>query len=91
MTDPTTAEAIERARELVRQGYTDEHIVTFSETGYGLQHPIRCRPNLIGCMFNEWLATQMAPDRDPGQYVMTWGKNGPRYTRLAAQPKEAQP
>ena len=81
-------EAIEWARELVRQGYRDEHVVTFSKTGYGLQHPIRCRPNLIGCQMNEWLATQMAPDEEPGRYVMTWDEYSPEYARLldAASP-----
>jgi hypothetical protein len=72
-------EAIEWARELVRQGYRDEHIVTFTESGYGLEHPIRCRPNLIGCILNEWLATQMAPDQDPGRYIMEWRNSGPIY------------
>jgi hypothetical protein len=75
-------EAFGWARELVKQGYMDEHIVDFSESGYGLQHPIRCRPNLIGCQFNEWLATQMAPDKKPGRYLMTWKKRGPHYARL---------
>ena len=77
------AEAIEWARELMRQGYRDQHVVTFSESGYGLEHPIRCRPNLIGCQLNEWLAWQPAPDREPGRYVMTWTDNGPEYARLA--------
>lgn len=78
-------EAIEWGRELVRQGYRDEHIVTFSETAYGLEHPIRCRPNLIGCQMNEWLATQAAPDEEPGRYVMTWSKSGPKYTPVAGE------
>jgi hypothetical protein len=78
-------EAIDWARQLLAQGYVDEHIVDFTESGYGLQHPIRCRPNLIGCQFNEWLATQMAPDEEPGRYLMTWRKNGPHYAALARQ------
>ena len=76
-------EALDWARQLVEQGYRDEHIVTFTETGYGLEHPIRCRPNLIGCQFNEWLASQMAPDQEPGRYVMTWAKSGPKYAAYA--------
>lgn len=60
-----------------------EHIVTFGETGYGLQHPVSCRPDLIGCVYNEWLAGQMAPDREPGQYLMTWTEGGdPAYERI---------
>jgi len=73
-------QAIEWAQELVRQGYRDEHIVTFTDDGYGLEHPIRCRPNLTGCILNEWLRTQMAPDREPGRYVMEWAEDGPKYT-----------
>jgi len=79
-------EAIGWARQLLAQGYQDEHIVEFSETGYGLQHPIRCRPNLLGCQFNEWLASEMGPDEEPGRYLMTWRKGGPRYARLASEP-----
>ena len=82
-------EAIEWARELVRQGYRDEHIVTFTEDGYGLEHPIRCRPNLTGCILNEWLRTQMGPDREPGRYVMEWHNNGPRYAALAREETRA--
>ena len=77
-------EALEWARQLVEQGYRDEHIVTFTEDGYGLEHPIACRPNLIGCILNEWLATQMAPDRDPGRYVMEWAEDGPKYMEVGA-------
>jgi hypothetical protein len=54
-----------------------------------LQHPIRCRPNLIGCQFNEWLSSQMAPDKEPGRYLMTWTKAGPRYA-AAAQSGEGE-
>lgn len=78
-------QALEWARELIRQGYRDEHIVIFTKDGYGLQHPIRCRPNLHGCILNEWLQTQMAPDREPGRYVMEWTDDGPEY-RLVPEP-----
>lgn len=77
-------EALEWARQLVEQGYRDEHIVTFTEDGYGLEHPIRCRPNLTGCMLNEWLRTQPGPDREPGRYIMEWRKNGPHYEEIAS-------
>lgn len=81
-------EALEWARQLVEQGYRDEHIVTFTEDGYGLEHPIRCRPNLTGCNLNEWLRTQMAPDREPGRYVMEWTDDGPEYVRLGGEAGE---
>jgi hypothetical protein len=49
------------------------HIVTFSDTGYGLMHPPSCRPDLIGCEYNVWLAEQDGPAREPGRYRMTFG------------------
>lgn len=85
--DPTLAEDLELGRRLRATGYTDEHIVTFTGTGYGLEHPIDCRPDLIGCVHNEWLASQTAPDRLAGRYVMRWddlGQVGPVYTRAEA-------
>lgn len=48
------------------------HIVTFDEVGYGLQHPPACRPNLLGCRYNRYLAYDLdeVPEL-PGRYVMT--------------------
>jgi hypothetical protein len=46
------------------------HVVEFSRTGYGLQHPIACRPDLIKCPLNRWLARQAAPAMKPGRYLM---------------------
>lgn len=47
------------------------HIVTFSRTGYGLQHPLPCRPNLLGCPVHKALARRRSIDRPPGKYVVT--------------------
>lgn len=38
----------------------------------GLQHPLECRPDLIGCPFNQYLAALAEPDRPPGRYAMAW-------------------
>ena len=46
------------------------HVVEFSRTGYGLQHPISCRPDLLGCKLNKWLARQSQPVCAPGRYLM---------------------
>jgi hypothetical protein len=73
MTAPTTA----AGRELL----SAPHVVEFSRTGYGLQHPISCRPNLIKCQMNRWLAAQRAPAMKPGTYLMA----GP--SEFAAVPK----
>lgn len=65
----------------------DEHVVTLSENGWRLEHPTHCRHS-AGCIFTEWLASQMAPDRDLGRYVMTWpdpeNDEGPQYAFLDA-------
>jgi hypothetical protein len=45
------------------------HIVEFSTTGYGLQHPVTCRPNLLDCSYEKWLAARQ-PRQKPGRYVM---------------------
>jgi hypothetical protein len=74
--------ALALGRRLIATGYEDYHVVRFTEDGYGLQHPIECRPDLIGCMFNEWLASQPGPDMDPGRYRMDWRSKGPKYTAL---------
>lgn len=71
--------ALRWARQLLETGYVDEHFVTFDTIGYGLEHPIGCRTNLRGCMLEEWLHGQMAPDRDPGRYLMRWAEEGPTY------------
>ena len=49
----------------------DQHIVEFSETGYGLQHPLSCRPNLLDCEYEIYLREfKHEPDKEPGRYVM---------------------
>ncbi len=63
------------------------HIVDFTETGYGLQHPPSCRPNLIGCAFNEYLADADGPDREPGRYSMSRDMDySPVYLPLPSEP-----
>jgi hypothetical protein len=82
--DPELARALDLGLRLIKTGYVDEHVVTFTETSYGLEHPIACRPNLAGCMYQEWLASQPAPDEDPGRYRMTWPTGGPKYASMDA-------
>lgn len=53
-----------------RTAEAEGHVVTFSETGYGLRHPPSCRPDLIGCQFNAYLARRGEPDEEPGTYQM---------------------
>ena len=81
---------VERLAEDGRKWRTAEaegHVVTFSETGYGLMHPPSCRPDLIGCHYNEWLAGLGYAEEEPGHYRMTFHEDGfAEYARLAAIP-----
>ena len=53
----------------------DEHIAEFRDDGWGLQHPLRCRPDLIGCAVNRAVSTLCdesdEPPRPVGRYVVT--------------------
>lgn len=55
-----------------RAAEAEGHVVDFTEDGYGLMHPPSCRPNLIGCDFNAYLAERDEPDMPPGRYSMRW-------------------
>ena len=58
------------AEQILREAFGSAHIVDFSATGYGLQHPVECRPDLIGCHVNRYLAGLDAPEEPPGRYVV---------------------
>ena len=68
-----------------RAAEAEGHVVDFTETGFGLQHPPSCRPNLIGCRFNVWLSDADGPEEEPGRYRMTWTDDEPEYARLAGE------
>ena len=72
-----------------RAAEAEGHVVDFTEDGYGLQHPPSCRPDLIGCKFNQWLAGYGEPAMSPGRYRMTWDPLGddpmPTFSALAAK------
>ena len=74
----------ERWREAEAEG----HIVTFSAVGYGLQHPPSCRPDLIGCRYNRYLASKSKADRRPGRYRMMLDNMVAKYARAAIAPSE---
>lgn len=44
------------------------HVVEFRESGYGLQHPPECRPNLLDCMPDVVLSEQDKAPKLPGRY-----------------------
>lgn len=67
-----------------REAEAEGHIVDFTEDGYGLQHPPSCRPDLIGCDYNVWLAALPGPHGSPGRYRMHWDepRSAPHFDRL---------
>ena len=71
-----------------RDAEAEGHIVTFSASGYGLQHPPSCRPDLIGCKYNRYLASKSEADRRPGRYRMTLDNMVAKYARAALVPSE---
>jgi hypothetical protein len=74
-----------------QEAEAEGHVVTFSETGYGLMHPPSCRPDLIGCWFNAYLASRGYPEEEPGRYTMTRHKGHAEYARLATPPTDDTP
>jgi hypothetical protein len=49
---------------------SDTHVATFAEAGWGLQHPISCRPDLLACRADRWLRSfvEEASVPAPGRY-----------------------
>lgn len=48
-------EAVSEGDRLAEALREDRHVVEFREDGWGLQHPVLCRPDLIGCPVNRAL------------------------------------
>jgi len=52
----------------------DPHYVDFGEDGWAIQHPYRCRPNLLDCdlhrRFSDWMATEDVPPVPHGRYEL---------------------
>jgi hypothetical protein len=76
------AEAAEADAARWRAAEAEGHVVDFTRTGFGLQHPPSCRPDLLGCRFNRWLSSRSSPARKPGRYRMTWDGDAPRFAVL---------
>lgn len=66
------------------RGIADRHVVELTLTNYGLQHPLRCRPDLIGCHVNRYLAALDGPERPPGRYVITLTPDEEQHGRWRA-------
>ncbi len=67
-----------------RVAIAEHHVVEFSASGYGLQHPLRCRPDLIGCHVNRYLAGLDGPEKPPGRYVVVLAPDEEEHGRWRA-------
>lgn len=52
------------------------HIVDIAESDFGLQHPIECRDDLLGCEIGVALHALEGPPRPVGRYVVSWAPDG---------------
>jgi hypothetical protein len=69
MTDVSQIFTEDLVDELVRRGILDhDHIVDIRATEFGAQHPVRCRPDLLGCPLVLYLHALPAAPRPPGRY-----------------------
>ena len=65
--------ATERTR--LREDFT--HVVDFAEQGFGLLHPIRCRPNLLDCPVNQAInSLTECPVLVYGRYFVSLDEHG---------------
>lgn len=46
---------LEELREEVRHAFQHDHVIELREDYWGLQHPLTCRPDLIGCIYNRFM------------------------------------
>jgi hypothetical protein len=67
-----------------------EHVVTFTDDGFTIRHPVRERlpgqDDLEGCSLHLWLSRRVAPLFEPGRYravrMAAPGMPGWHWTRL---------
>jgi hypothetical protein len=55
------------AAETVHPG----HVIEVREEGYGLMHPIQCRPHLLDCPVQKACAAMWEPPAVPGRYTIS--------------------
>lgn len=68
----------------------DGHVVELGETGWAIQHPLACRPNLLDCpthrAVDTFMDARVGPPVDPGRYVVVVGAGGGvKFVRLAGR------
>lgn len=55
---------------------SEEHVVDVRPTEFGLMHPFKCRPDLLGCAVNLALNALPSAPADPGRYLVTVDRSG---------------
>lgn len=68
-------EALEAAGYSVVPTGETEHIVDFTETGFVVQHPLACRPNLLACHYSDAYFDGPLGD-EPGSYRFRFNGDG---------------
>ena len=62
------------------------HVLEMTEDDWCLQHPLECRPNLLGCDVNVTLRETITTVRDQhgfGRHAVTRTEAGLRFERVA--------
>jgi len=70
---------VERLRAALGE---QRHIVDVAETEFGLQHPVECRPDLLGCAVGKALNALDGPPMPVGRYVVELGPDGLSFAAL---------
>lgn len=74
---PIALSTTEQIVAAVRSALSDQrHVVEFGPDGYGLQHPLSCRPDLLACPMDEMMRSFDGPPRKPGRYLAWFNEHG---------------
>lgn len=69
-------ELLDRVEQVEAVIGEQRHIVDFHVTEFGLQHPIECRDDLLGCPVGRALNALDGPPMPVGRYVVVLGDDG---------------
>lgn len=70
------------------------HVVEFRDSGWSMQHPLACRPNLLDCEIHSVVSHDMdkatGPPAPLGRYYVRIEEGEPVYTSVPADSKDAE-
>ena len=75
---------VEKLREVIGEQRHIVDIVDIEETDFGLQHPIECRDDLLGCAVGVALHALDGPPMPVGRYVVVLDDDGLHFSDLDA-------